>query len=74
MKKFQFTGLIFTLFLAFFAVSCAGSKGEAEKTIESYVELLKAKNFARAWVYKKKDSSFELTLKAYFLFKQNYLN
>lgn len=49
MKKVQFTGLIFTLFVAFFAVSCAGSKGEAEKTIESYVELLKAKNFAKAW-------------------------
>ncbi len=49
MKKFQFTALIFTLFLAFFTVSCAGSKGEAEKTIESYVELLKAKNFAKAW-------------------------
>ena len=49
MKKFQFTGLILTLFAAFFAVSCAGAKGEAEKTIESYVELLKAKNFAKAW-------------------------
>ena len=49
MKKFQFTALIFTLFVAFFAVSCAGAKGEAEKTIDSYVELLKAKNFAKAW-------------------------
>ena len=56
MKKFQFTGLIFTLFLAFFAVSCAGTKGEAEKTIESYVELLKAKNFAKAWEMLDKES------------------
>ena len=56
MKKFQFTGLIFALFVAFFAVSCAGAKGEAEKTIESYVELLKAKNFARAWEMLDKES------------------
>ena len=56
MKKFQFTALIFTLFVAFFAVSCAGSKGEAEKTIDSYVELLKAKNFAKAWEMLDKES------------------
>jgi len=49
MKKFQFSALILAVFVAFFAVSCAGSKGEAEKTIDSYVELLKAKNFAKAW-------------------------
>lgn len=56
MKKFQFTGLILAVFAAFFAVSCAGSKGEAEKTIDSYVELLKAKNFARAWEMLDKES------------------
>ena len=56
MKKFQFTGLILAVFVAFFAVSCAGSKGEAEKTIESYVELLKAKNFAKAWEMLDKES------------------
>ena len=56
MKKFQFTALIFTLFVAFFAVSCAGAKGEAEKTIDSYVELLKAKNFAKAWEMLEKES------------------
>ena len=56
MKKFQFTALIFTVFIALFAVSCAGSKGEAEKTIESYVELLKAKNFAKAWEMLDKES------------------
>lgn len=56
MKKFQFTALIFTLFVAFFAVSCAGAKGEAEKTIDSYVELLKAKNFAKAWEMLDKES------------------
>ena len=56
MKKFQFTGLILAVLAAFFAVSCAGSKGEAEKTIDSYVELLKAKNFARAWEMLDKES------------------
>ena len=56
MKKFQFTSLVSVLFFAFFMVSCSASKGDAEKVIDSYVGLLKAKNFAQAWEMLDKES------------------
>jgi hypothetical protein len=36
-------------FLTLVLVSCSSSKSDAEKTLDTYFNLLKSKNFARAW-------------------------
>lgn len=56
MKKFQLTGLIFVCLLAFFTVSCSSPKSEVEKTVDSYLALLKAKNLQGAWDMLDKES------------------
>ena len=48
MKKFSLVLACFTCFIALFFTGCT-KKNEAEKAVEGYFELLKQKNFAKAW-------------------------
>lgn len=49
MKKINLFCLGLAAFLALVLVSCSSSKSDAEKTLDTYFNLLKSKNFARAW-------------------------
>ena len=49
MKKISFTALLLVLIFSLFTTACTVTKSEAEKKVDKYVELLKAKNFAKAW-------------------------
>lgn len=49
MKRFSIVTLIAVCFLSIVFVSCAATKSDAEKTVDSFMELAKQKNFARAW-------------------------
>ena len=49
MKKLNLFCLGLTALLALLFVSCSSSKSDAEKTLYTYFNLLKSKNFARAW-------------------------
>ena len=48
MKKINLFCLGLAAFLALVLVSCSSSKSDAEKTLDTYFNLLKSKNFARA--------------------------
>jgi hypothetical protein len=56
MKRFSFVTLIALFFLSIVSVSCSSSKGEAEKTVDSFMEFVKQKNFAMAWDMLDKES------------------
>lgn len=49
MKKINLFCLGLAAFLTLVLVSCSSSKSDAEKTLDTYFNLLKSKNFARAW-------------------------
>ena len=53
LSLFTFTVFCFALLLC---PACSTSKGEAEKTVDSFMELVKAKNFAMAWDMLDKES------------------
>lgn len=56
MKRFSVVTLFFLSFSALFFISCSTSKSEAEKSLDSYMELLKSKNYARAYDMLDKES------------------
>ncbi|HSW60358.1 MAG TPA: hypothetical protein VLJ60_06130 [bacterium] len=56
MKRFSFVTLIALFFLSIVSVSCSSGKGEAEKTVDSFMEFVKQKNFAMAWDMLDKES------------------
>lgn len=56
MKKNSIFTLIAVCFFSVVFVSCSTSKSEAEKTVDSFMELVKQKNFARAWDMLDKES------------------
>lgn len=49
MKRFSLVLLCLVLLLSLIPIGCTKKKTEAEKTVESYFELLKQKNYAKAW-------------------------
>jgi hypothetical protein len=56
MKRFSlFTFTVFCL-VSLFSAGCSTSKGEAEKTVDSFMDLVKKKNFAMAWEMIDKES------------------
>ena len=56
MKRFSlFTFTVFCL-VSLFSTGCSTSKGEAEKTVDSFMDLVKKKNFAMAWEMIDKES------------------
>ncbi|MGI6394617.1 MAG: hypothetical protein ACOX2F_07840 [bacterium] len=54
----RFSLIVFSFFLLFsaFSVSCSTSKGDAEKTVDRFIDLVKQKNFAVAWDMLDKES------------------
>lgn len=56
MKKFSLVIFITVCFFSTVFVSCTATKSEAEKTVDSFMELVKQKNFGRAWDMLDKES------------------
>ncbi|HNW81893.1 MAG TPA: hypothetical protein PKG52_03280 [bacterium] len=56
MKRFSIVTTIFALLFSTVLVSCSSNKSEAEKTVDTFLDLLKQKNFARAWDMVDKES------------------
>lgn len=56
MKRFSLVTLIIVCFLSIVSVSCSTNKSEAETAVDSFMQLLKDKNFARAWDMLDKES------------------
>ncbi len=49
MKKFSLILVCFACFFSFISIGCTRKKNEAEQAVETYFELLKQRNFAKAW-------------------------
>lgn len=56
MKRFSVVTSIFICIFSVFLISCSSSKSEAEKTVDTFMDLIKQKNFARAWDMVDKES------------------
>jgi hypothetical protein len=56
MKKFSLVIFIMVCFFSTVFVSCTATKSDAEKTVDSFMELVKQKNFGRAWDMLDKES------------------
>ena len=56
MKRFSIVTTIFVLLFSTVLISCSSNKSEAEKTVDTFLDLLKQKNFARAWDMVDKES------------------
>lgn len=56
MRRFSIIFTVFVMAFCAFMISCSSGKSGAEKTLETYLDLLKQKNFARAWDMVDKES------------------